>query len=521
VRDPEQPPLVSIVVPVAGRRDVSRSPILLSLNKQYESGWELLFVGEAGIQRFGPTMSPDAADGAAVAEGLAGALNAAVEAARGTYVAFLDARSTLTPSAMTWIREFLTLNPSADVAYTDESTDSGRSVIRKPVFSPEWLRNQDYFGNLTLFRRSLVQSIGGFEAGLPGAEIYDLTLRATVRARSVERLSEILVATSGEGLRAAWPVDESVAAESTRAALARHLAETAGGTVREVRSSGIHDTRRQVEGEPLVSIIIPTRGDTAEVHGQSRCMVVEAVRSILALTTYRNYEFVIVIDDVAPAEVADDLIAVAGDRLRLVHWDRPFSFSEKMNLGVLHSRGEYLLFLNDDVEVISPEWLTALLALGQRPNAGMVGAMLYFEDDRIQHAGHAYYKLDVTHIGLDSERGAAGPNGAFLIEREVDGVTAACALLGRDVFFEVGGFSTRLPGNFNDVDLCMKITTRGYQNYWTPHAELYHYESKSRDPKVSTYELNTAWGRWEHLFYDSPHWPDDPHKLYRKPRSQR
>jgi GT2 family glycosyltransferase len=246
-------------------------------------------------------------------------------------------------------------------------------------------------------------------------------------------------------------------------------------------------------------------------------MVVEAVRDVVTASTYRNFEFVVVIDEIASQSVRDELVQIAGERMRFVEWTGPFSFSRKMNVGVLHARGEYVLLLNDDVELISPGWIESLLALAQMPNAGMVGPMLYFEDDTIQHAGHAYYRNDVTHIGLHSERGASGPFDGFLLEREVAGNTGACTLMTKALYLEAGGFSHLLPGNFNDVDLCMKVLSLGYQSYWTPYVELYHFESKSRDPRVAAYEIETAWGRWQHLLWYSPMWPTDPHELFAAP----
>jgi glycosyltransferase involved in cell wall biosynthesis len=268
----------------------------------------------------------------------------------------------------------------------------------------------------------------------------------------VVHVPEILMVSDGASVADGWGYENAVRLASVGTVLGEHLAATGGGVVDAVGQNGVHQTRRLVQGEPLVSIVIPTRGDTASVRGADRCMVVEAVRSVVELSTYTNVELVVVVDTVAPDHVRDQLREIGGDRLRLIEWDKPFSFSGKMNFGALHAHGEFLLMLNDDVEVITPRWIEPMLALAQLPHAGFAGAMLYFEDETIQHAGHAYYRGDVTHIGLNSERGATGPWGAFELEREVAGVTGACAMIRRSVFIEVGGFSPLLPGNFNDVD---------------------------------------------------------------------
>lgn len=403
------------------------------------------------------------------------------------------------------------IQSAPDVLYTDELINGTRFF--KPVFSPERLRGQFYTGNLSLYRTDLLRSISGVAPDVAGAERYDLALRSAAAAEVVSHVAAAVVDSAPETIERVWTIDEAARLASTRRVLERYLAATGGGTVQHV-SEDVNSTRRAVIGTPLVSIVIPTRGTRATVGGVDRCMVVEAVRGIIEKSTYPNIELVVVIDDVAPPEVREELVAIAGEHLRFVEWDQPFTFSGKMNLGVVHARGEFVLLLNDDVEVITPDWIEPMLALAQRPGAGLVGALLYFGDDTIQHAGHAYYRLDVTHIGLHSARAARGPFGGFTVEREVAGVTCACAIMSRDLFFAAGGFSTLLPGNFNDVDLCMKVASLGYQSYFTPHAQLYHFESKSRDPRVAESEIRTAWGRWEHLFWESPSWPTDPHELF-------
>lgn len=441
---------------------------------------------------------------------LSDAMHEGLARATGEFVAFLEPGDSVAATAVAAF-EAVATEPTAMI-YSDEIRRG--AAFAKPDFSPERLRSQFYLGRVTAFRRSLVESLGGIRSGIDGAEEYDLALRVARASRAVAHIPAALVAGDGPRRAEDWGIAPNVEAAATRKVLSEHLAATGGGTVEEVSPSGIHRTRRPVHGAPLVSIVIPTRGSSASVRGESRCMVVEALRSIVEVSTYANLEFVIVIDDVAGDDVRSELTKLGGARLIFVEWERPFSFSEKVNLGVLHARGEFVLLLNDDVEVITPGWVEAMLALAQLPGAGLVGSMLYYEDDTIQHAGHAYYRLDVTHIGLGSERGAAGPWGGFLVEREVAGVTCACALVRKSVFVEAGGLSTLLPGNFNDVDLCMKVSTLGYQSYWTPFAELYHFESKSRNPRVAKSEIDTTWRRWEHEFWYSPFWPTDPHEVF-------
>lgn len=399
-------------------------------------------------------------------------------------------------------------DPEVEVAYGAESHD-GASVLR-PGHSPERLRCQYFWGDVVAYRRSTLGRLGVDE--LPGAELYDLALRASAAGVGIRSVTDVLAITSGER-----PALGAEALGSTRAALERHLAATGGGEVRSLGADGVHDTRRAVVGEPLISIVIPTRGIYQLVGGRERCFPVEAVRSIVERSTYRNVEFVMVVDEGADARAVAELEAAASGRLTFVEWAGPFNFSEKVNAGALRARGEFVLLLNDDVEVITEDWLESMLALAQRPNAGMVGAMLYYDDDTIQHAGHHYWRGDASHIGLDEPRAAAGPLAGYRVEREVAGITAACALMPREVYFAAGGLSALLPGAFNDVDLCMKTTWRGYDIYWTPHAQLYHFESKSRDATVHGFEVDVAWGRWGFRMHEPKFWP---YELTREPHGR-
>ncbi|MBK5237553.1 MAG: glycosyltransferase [Actinomycetales bacterium] len=393
-----------------------------------------------------------------------------------------------------------------DVTYADsveERPGSTGTVILRPDFSPERLRSQNYLGDVLVYRTSFLQGIGGVRQGLGSATFFDLALRATAQAKLVSHVASVLYRSSNS--------QGAVFREhELRHALNDHLEATGGGRVVSVGINGVYDTRREVKGKPLVSIVIPTRGVSTVYDGTESCLVVDAVRSVIEKTTYENFEIVVVVDSVAEPKVLDALKTIAGTRLRLVEWKHPFNFSQKMNYGVLHAEGEFVLLLNDDVQVLTGEWLESMLALAQLPNAGMVGAMLYYDDDTIQHAGHAYYQGSPTHIGLGVPRGSAGPGNGYLVEREVSGVTAACAIMPLAVFTAVGGFTALLPGNFNDVDLCLKVGWKGYDIYWTPHAELYHFESKTRDAHVHFYELDVIEHRWGLRLDDPRYWRGHP-----------
>lgn len=423
------------------------------------------------------------------------------------FVAVVSGGGSLREDFLLTVAEWVARCEHLDMLYSDETflgADGSIVPVLKPDFDAERLRCQFYLGSVIVYRMSLIREIAGLRAELRGAALYDLALRASRRARSVVHTTDRLFA--GEASVQLGAV-QSQDLPLVRTALEQYLAETGGGVVDEVHTDGVHATHRGVVGNPLVSIIIPTRGLWSSETSGRKSLLLEAVRSIEALSTYSAIEYVIVYDSVAEPEILESLAIECGSRLRLVEWTYSFNFSGKINLGAVNSSGEYLLVLNDDVELIAPGWIEAMLALAQLPGAGMAGCMLYYEDETIQHAGHGYWRGDATHIGMFEPRNSVGPLDGYRVERRVLGVTAACALMPRAVYLEVGGMTALLPGNFNDVDLCMKVTTAGYQIYWTPRASLYHYESKTRIAAVRKYEVDVAWGRWGSRMHDPRFWP--------------
>lgn len=424
------------------------------------------------------------------------------------WIALVSEQIKLFPKAFS--NALVEFGPSSDTAvvYSDSVIANNRQLFtgERPDYSPELLRSHNYLGSLVLIRRDLLSALIN-EAPKTTPEAFILwILLAASRKKAI--FSHIPESCYSEAFMEKKPL--RAGNEDTLEVLQEHLDLTGGGEIRGTLGSGVVQTTRKVVGSPLVSIVIPTRGVFSPINGESTCFVLDAVKSIVDLSDYENFELVIVVDSVAETKVIEQLGILAGKKLKVVVWDKPFNFSQKMNYGVLHAEGEFVLLLNDDVKVISPQWLSSMLGLAQLPNAGMVGAMLYYDDDSIQHAGHAYYLGSPTHIGLGLHRGSRGHNEAFMVEREVSGVTAACALMPKSVFLDVGGFSALLPGNFNDVDLCLKTGWKGYDIYWTPFAELYHFESKTRDAHVHYYELDVIEGRWGLRLNDQRYWRGHP-----------
>lgn len=435
------------------------------------------------------------------------AINDALETSRSDFYIFASSRDILKSVDKQALTDWLKSGVEFDLAYGN-SRDGSREgrVLERPAPSPERLRCQNYLGEVIILSAAYFNRIGGFEAGSEGAEIYALVLKSVREAAHIVQIIKPFYSSpNGHGKSTDWSLFETVNLQRVRDVLSNHLSLTGGGQVLSVAEDGVHDTRRNIEGSPLVSIVIPTRA-RADLDGTS--YLIQTLESVTSLSTYTNYEIVLVIDEGADAGVMTRVRAIC-EKLKLleVTWSHPFNFSDKVNIGAVSSHGDFILLLNDDVQVISPHWIESMLALAQRPNAGISGAMLYFEDETIQHAGHAYKDGEASHVGLDEPRSSEGPLRGYRVEREIAGVTAACSMIPRQVFYDVGGFTGLLPGAFNDVDFSLKVSSRGYDIYWTPHAELYHFESKSRDASVRQFEVEILRRRWGHKLLLDPYWP--------------
>jgi O-antigen biosynthesis protein len=526
----EQPgPLLSVLMPVYNPPEPYLREAIESVIGQTFADWELVVVDDGSSADHVGSVLARASEADRritvlrndVNAGIVATTNTALAASRGEFVAFMDHDDVLDPEALERCAEALASADDVDLVYTDEDRldlDGGYvSTFLKPDWSPERLRSQMYVGHLSVMRRELVAGLGGFRAGFDGSQDYDLALRVSEQARRILHVPEVLYhwrLTPGSVSMEAHPV----VFDAARRAIEEHT-ERIGmpSWVEQVRPEGVYRVHRQVRGEPLVSLIIPTRGSRGSVHGEDRIFILSAVRSVLETSTYKNLEFVVIADRSMDVEIAEQLEDLLGQQLTLLWYDRPFNYSHKTNLGVAAARGEYLLLLNDDIEVISPDWIEVFLGLAQQDDVGLVGAMLYFEDGTIQHAGHVYYDQGLGHVALRAFRGQPGPASGLFVEREVYGVTGACAMISYRDYVTVGGLCQKLPVNFNDVDLSLKVRQAGLRIVWTPHAELFHYESKSRVPVVLASELEIITRRWGRMLDEDPYWRYHGTKWFQRP----
>lgn len=448
--------------------------------------------------------------------GIVAASNDALALARGEFVVLLDHDDKLHPDALALVEEAIAANPEADYVYTDEDKIDERgwhlSPFLKPDWSPERMRTQMYTCHLSVLRRSLVEEVGGFDAEFEGSQDWDLVLKVTERARAVAHVPRVLyhwrgIATSaaaGEGVKP-W------AFEAGKRAVQAHC-ERIGLPARVERDEedpGIYHLEPELREEPLVSIVIPTNGQRREIRYQEVALVGHCVRSIVADSSYDNYEIVVVADSSTPAPALEEVRAAAAERLRLVEFDRPFNFSEKINAGAEQSGGEHLLLLNDDIEVATPDWIERMVMYSQQPGIGAVGGKLLLEDGRIQHGGVGFEGGLPGHPYYGWQGDAPGYANALKIARNLLAVTGACLMTPKALFERVGGLDPGFPVNYNDVDYCLKLRAAGERVVYDPDLVMNHFESSSRSSAVEEWEKSELLARWAAVTTPDPY--SNPH----------
>lgn len=414
------------------------------------------------------------------------ASNSALSLAVGEYVALLDHDDELASHALYFVAEAIKQNPSAQILYSDEDKIDEKGHRSDPHFKSDWnpdlFFSQNYVSHLGVYRRELLQRIGGFRVGVEGSQDMELLLRCLAHVKSAEivHIPQVLYHWRMlEGSTALASGEKHYTTEAGIKALQEFFSAQGREDVK-VGTGLVPNTYRVrypiPQPEPLVSLLIPTRDKLV--------LLEPCVRSILDKTTYQNYEIIILDNESVEIATLDFFkrIQAKGNRVRVLPYHHPFNYSAINNYGVQQARGTLIGLVNNDIEVISPEWLSEMVSHALRQEIGCVGAKLYYDDETIQHAGVIVGLGGVAgHSHKYFPRAASGYFHRLKIVQNLSAVTAACLVVRKSTYEQVNGLEEDgLRVAFNDVDFCLKVREAGYRNLWTPYAELYHHESKSR-----------------------------------------
>lgn len=488
-------PLISVAVPAFRTPETFLIQMVESLLAQTYSNWELCIangspedtVMKGVLEQYMKKDSRIRVSELTENKGIAGNTNAALEMAEGEFVGLLDHDDLLAPNALYEVVKALEADRELDAVYTDEDKvttelDEHFQPHLKPDFNLDLLRSNNYICHFFVVRRSVVKKAGGFRQEFDGAQDHDFIFRCVETARKVGHISEILYHwRTHKASTADNPASKMYAFDAGKRAIEAHLERTGTeGVVTHTPDLGFFRVKYPVQGNPLVSIIIPNKDEKETLK--------DCIESIRKKTEYENYEIIIVENNSTTEEIFQYYKELSQDpRIRLLRWKKEFNYSAINNYGVSHARGEYLLFLNNDVKIITPGWIKEMLGVCQRPEVGAVGVKLIYPDNTIQHAGCVIGIGGIAgHMFVDMPANRTGYLHKASILQDMSAVTAACMMMKRTAFEEAGGFTEKLSVAFNDVDLCLKVRKNKKLIVYDPYVELYHMESKTRGAEDST-----------------------------------
>jgi GT2 family glycosyltransferase len=476
-------PLISILLPLPAAGSRLLPGTVASVQSQVYAGWQLCIVAGPGeIPHISDHGLENAGDPRVKIIAIPGngsrarAFRAGLESASGQFVTFLDCGDLLDPLALTALVRALQVHPEADILYSDEAAISALGfpsrICYKPGFSPDHLLSCPFLGRMLAVRADKARRAGGTGEDYGDAYEYDLVLRVASGSQNVIHIPQVLYYARGSGAPSSSRTLTGV--DGYLRALREHLQrEQIDGTA-EAAGPGQYRIRRRIRGDPLVSLIIPTK-DRVD-------LLRPCIDSIYSRTTYSSFEVLVIDNQSRDTGTMDYFSRIVQERdsLRVIPYDRPFHPSAIKNAAAGWARGEHLLFLNNDIEVISPDWIESLLEHSQRDEVACAGTKLLYPDRTIQHAGVVFSPDGrADHIFRFATMDSPGYLGGLSSTRNFRAVTGACMIVKRRTFEELGGFDEAFRVGFGDLDLCMRAHARGYLNVYTPHAELFHHESAS------------------------------------------
>ncbi|MGE3064312.1 MAG: glycosyltransferase [Hyphomicrobiaceae bacterium] len=485
-------PMISIVMPVFNAPARLLREAIESVRAQVYEAWELCIANDASTHRDVRALLDDYARRDARIKvvhraqrgHIARASNSALALASGDWIAFLDHDDLLPPHALFCVADTIAARPDVRLIYSDEDkiTEEGRRY--DPYFKPDWnetlILGQNYACHFCAIQSALVRAEGGFRSGFDGAQDYDLILRCSERValEQIVHIPHVLYHwRSAAGSTAAGVQVKDYALDAAARAVSEHIARRGlNSDVTPVPATGaLRISFRIPDPSPRVTIIVPTHNGLDVLK--------PCIESIRSLTTYPAYDILVVdhrSDDPAALDYLRE-IATSGVA-RVIQADGSFNFSAMMNAAVRACSAEFVCLLNNDTTVKSGGWLSEMVGLALQPRVGVVGAMLLYPDDTIQHGGVIVGKGGVAgHVFVGAPADAIGQMGRLRLAQDMSAVTAACCLVRRSIYEQVGGMDEEaLKVAFNDIDFCLKVRAAGYRNAWTPHAVLYHHESRTR-----------------------------------------
>ena len=488
-------PLISVAVPAFRTPETFLIQMIESLLDQTYGNWELCIangspedtVMKGVLDEYMKKDSRIRVSELSENKGIAGNTNAALEMARGEFVGLLDHDDLLAPNALYEVARALDSDRTLDAVYTDEDKvttelDEHFQPHLKPDFNLDLLRSNNYICHFFVVRCSVVEKAGGFRQEFDGAQDHDFIFRCVETAGKVGHIPEILYHwRTHKASTADNPASKMYAFDAGKRAIEAHLERTGtAGVVTHTPDLGFFRVKYPVQGSPLVSIIILNKDEKETLK--------TCIDSIREKTEYDNYEIIIVENNSTTEEIFQYYKELSQDpRIRLLRWKKEFNYSAINNYGVSHAKGEYLLFLNNDVKVITLGWIKEMLGVCQRPEVGAVGVKLIYPDNTIQHAGCVIGIGGIAgHMFVDMPANRTGYLHKASILQDMSAVTAACMMMKKTAFEEAGGFTEKLSVAFNDVDLCLKVRKNEKLIVYDPYVQLYHMESKTRGAEDST-----------------------------------
>lgn len=488
-------PKISVIMPVYNPAPDHLLAAINSVIAQTYQNWELCIADDASTD---PIISP-LIDSIAKTEPrikiihrnknghISAATNSALKLASGEFIALLDQDDLLSDDALFWVAHSINANPNADIIYSDEDKIDDKGKRFSPYFKCDF--NYDLFlshnmiSHLGIYRRTILKEIGGFRQGFEGSQDYDLALRAILKTEwsRIIHIPRILYHWRAiEGSTALNVNEKSYAIDAAIRALKEHLeSRKISAEVEQIPEANSNfRVKYHLIDKPLVSIIIPTR-DRYE-------LLKTCVDSIFAKTTYPNYEIIIVDNGSEELDAIEYMERLPKDKTKIIRDNGKFNYARLNNLAASQANGKILVLLNNDIEIITPNWIEEMLGFAQQDDIGCVGARLWFPDNKIQHAGVVLgIGSNADHVHKNLPRGKNGYFGRAILAQSFSAVTAACLMVRKELYDAVGGLDLEFAVDFNDIDFCLRVGETGHRTVWTPSAQMYHYESATRGRAIS------------------------------------